>query len=111
MERERAAPVLLINVFEVPAGTEQDFVAWWEKSSTFLAKEPGFVDAQLHRSVQSGTPFRFINIAHWETVEALDRARAKHGAVLQALSEGKGHPALYEVISQYEGVSKTKNGE
>lgn len=104
MERERADPVLLINVFEVPAGTEPHFVEWWEKSSTCLAKEPGFVDAKLHRSVQPGTPFQFINIAHWETAEALDRARTKHGAVLQALSAGKGHPAFYEVISQYEGV-------
>lgn len=102
MEQGKAAPVTLINVFEVPVGTENTFVEWWEKSSDLLAKEPGFIDARLHRSLRPGSPFQFINIAHWETAAALDQARNRHAAALQSLSAGKGHPALYEVVSHYE---------
>jgi heme oxygenase (mycobilin-producing) len=96
-----SSPVVLINVFEVPAGTEHAFVAWWEKSSEVLKQEPGFIDAMLHRSLKPGARFQFINIAHWETAEALDIARARNADVLQMLVAGKGTPAVYEIASQY----------
>lgn len=101
MEHAKKEPVTLINIFEVPVGAEHNFVEWWNKSSEVLMKEPGFIDAKLHRSLKAGSPFQFINIAHWETAEALDLARAKHSDVLRSLSKGKGHPALYEVVSRY----------
>ncbi len=96
-----SSPVVLINVFEVPAGTEHTFVEWWKKSSEALKKEPGFIDAQLHHSLKPGARFQFINVAHWETAEALDLARNKNADILQALEVGKGTAALYEVTSQY----------
>lgn len=96
-----SSPVALINVFEIPAGTEQAFVAWWQKSSEALKQEPGFIDAKLHRSLKVGARFQFINIAHWESADALDRARRRNADILQALEAGKGTPALYEVALEY----------
>ena len=96
-----SSPVVLINVFEVPIGTEQAFVEWWEKSSEVLKKEPGFIDAHLHRSLKQDARFQFINVAHWETPEALNQARIRNADILQANGTGKGTPALYKVVSAF----------
>ncbi|GHO89530.1 antibiotic biosynthesis monooxygenase family protein [Dictyobacter formicarum] len=95
-----SSPVVLINVFEVPVGAEEEFLAWWQRSSEVLKQEPGFIDAKLHRSLKVGARFQFINVAHWETEEALDVARTRHKAALQA-PVGKGTPSLYEVALQF----------
>jgi len=94
-------PVVLINVFEVPPGSEQAFLAWWKEHSQLLKGEPGFIHARLHRSVSEDACFRFVNIAHWETAEFLATARAKHASGHPAPPNIKGHPALYTVELQY----------
>ncbi|BCL84212.1 antibiotic biosynthesis monooxygenase [Ktedonobacteria bacterium brp13] len=94
-------PVVLINVFEVPIEKGSAFVEWWKQSSEALKKEAGFIDAKLHRSLQPGARFQFINIAHWETAESLELARTKNQEVLQSLTPGRGTPALYEITAQY----------
>lgn len=96
-----SSPVVLINIFEVPAGTEAAFIAWWKKSSEALKQEPGFLDARLHQSLTSDSRFQFVNVAHWETAEALALARTRNAAALQSLVAGKGTPSLYKVIAQY----------
>lgn len=96
-----ATPVVLINVFEVPVGTEQAFLEWWRKSSEALRHEPGFIDARLHQSRDRHARFQFINVAHWDTEEALNQARARHRDILGSLAAGKGTPALYEVAAAY----------
>ena len=96
-----AIPVTLINEFEVPSGTENDFIEWWRKSSEALKTEPGFIEAKLHRSLKTDARFQFVNVARWETAEALDLARTKHSDLLHSLSSGKGHPALYRLVALY----------
>jgi len=95
------SPVVLINVFEVAAGKEDEFINWWKQSSEALKQEPGFIDARLHQSLKPGARFQFINIAHWETSESLDQARARNKEILQSLDAGKGTPGLYEIAMQY----------
>ena len=94
-------PVVLINVFEVSSGREKDFLEWWQHCSEALQQEPGFIDAKLHRNLKASARFQFINIAHWETAEALERARIKNKDVLQAIAVEKGIPGLYEIALQY----------
>lgn len=101
MTSPQTTPATLINLFEVHAGAENDFIEWWERSSKLLSKEPGFLDATLHQNPRSGTLFQFINVAHWESAEALDQARAKQKETLQSFSRAKGHPGMYNVISSY----------
>lgn len=103
--------VVLINTFEVQAGREDEFLSWWERSSEALRKEPGFIDAQLHKSLKSDSSFQFINIAHWENEAALNEARVRNKEILQSLTVGKGRPALYEVASQYAPGTSADNAE
>lgn len=95
------SPVVLINVFEVPAGTENEFIAWWKRCSEALKQETGFIDAKLHRNLKAGGRFQFVNVAHWETEESLTIARIKNQEILQSLTVGKGNPALCEVAVEY----------
>lgn len=102
-----ATPVVLINVFEVPIGTESAFIEWWKESSEALRHEPGFIDARLHQSRNRAARFQFINVAHWDTEEALNQARARHRDILGSLAAGKGIPALYEVAAAYSSEQST----
>ena len=36
-----SGPVVLINLFEVPAEADEGFIAAWEKARDFLAAQPG----------------------------------------------------------------------
>lgn len=94
-------PIVLINLFEVPQEGKQDFVVWWERCTDALKHEPGFLDATLHTCLRENARYAFINVAHWESPESLQRASAKHQDVLQAIPVGgKGNPALYTVASE-----------
>jgi heme-degrading monooxygenase HmoA len=74
-------PVVLINVFSVPRGKEDEFVAWWKEVSEEWKKQPSFVDARLHRSLNPDARFPFINGAHWESPDALRKSRENVSAL------------------------------
>lgn len=95
------APIALINMFEVSGGMEHEFVKWWKNCSEALKKEPGFIDAQLHKNLTPDAHFQFINVAHWETEEAFIAARTRNKDIMRATSGWKGNPALYEVSISY----------
>ena len=96
-----SAPIALINMFEVSDGMEHEFVEWWKNCSEALKQEPGFIDARLHRNLQSDSRFQFINVAHWETEEAFVEARVKNKDIMSANPGWKGNPALCEVSVTY----------
>jgi len=54
--------VTLINIFEVPAGDEDAFIAAWEKTRDFLMTLPAHLETALHQSLHDER-FRFVNIA------------------------------------------------
>ena len=93
-------PVILINPFSVPRGKEDEFLAMWKETAARVKGAPGFIEARMHRSLDPGAEFRFVNVARWESVEAWQRAFAglkprDIGAPVTA------HPALYEVVAEY----------
>jgi heme oxygenase (mycobilin-producing) len=98
--------VTLINGFDVPAGREQEFFEHWLKVNDYMRAKPGYVSHQLHRSVAPDAPYRFVNVAQWESVELF---RAAHDQGFQALvsqpqwAEFPASPGLYEVFHEAEG--------
>ena len=100
--RKRAAvrnmSVTLINIFEVPAGEEDAFIAAWEKSHDYLAKLPAHIETRLHQSVHD-TRFRFVNVAQWASEEDFIAAITSQGfrEVSSAL-RWPSSPALYRVV-------------
>ena len=96
-------PVTLINCFEVPTGREEEFFAMWQQVNTYMRSKPGYVGHKLHRSLKTDAPFRFVNIAQWESQEHF---LAAHDEGFRALVSQAGwaafphRPNLYEVIHQ-----------
>ena len=78
--------VTLINIFEVPASDEDEFIAAWEKTRDYLKRFPAHIETALHQSLHD-TQFRFVNIAHWTSEDEFNAA----GAMLETCgSAGKG---------------------
>ena len=89
--------VTLINIFEVPAGDEDEFIAAWEKTRDYLMKLPAHIDTALHQSLHDAR-FRFVNIAHWTSEDEFNAAISSQG--FRDAASGLHwpfSPALYQV--------------
>jgi len=95
------ADVVLINVFEVPDGQEEQVVAAWEKARDFLSNQPGYVSTRLHQSLDPEARFSLINVAKWENPEAFQAAIANmNQANIFPEIDGLNYtPALYNIVS------------
>lgn len=97
-----AGGVTLINRFSVPDGRDDDFRALWEATSRYFIAQPGFVSLRLHRAVSADAPYRFVNVANWETEQDYRNAHSTpefRQVVTQAgWAEFPSEPALYEVV-------------
>jgi quinol monooxygenase YgiN len=98
--RAGAPVVTFVNVFTVAPEQQQELVGLL---SAFVEETvrgmPGFVSANLHRSLDGR---RVVNYAQWESAETL-RAMLAHPdsrAHLQRISAvGQGDPTICEVVS------------
>jgi heme-degrading monooxygenase HmoA len=104
------ATVTLINRFEVPAGREDEFFGLWQRVNVYMQAKPGYLRHTLHRALAPEAPYRFVNVAQWESAAHF---QAAHDEGFRALVSQPGweafpsHPALYEVVheGQAEGGS------
>jgi heme-degrading monooxygenase HmoA len=97
-------PVTLINSFQVAPGRDLAFRAVWDETSRYFIARPGFVSLRLHRAVNDDAPYRWVNVAVWESEAAF---RAAHGTeqfrnlvTAPAWSEFPSVPALFEVDTE-----------
>ena len=74
--------VVLVNCFKVPAGREEEFFAMWEQVNSYMRRKPGYLAHKLHRSLAPDAPYRFINVAQWQSIEDFNAA---HDAGFRAL--------------------------
>ena len=95
------AQAILINVFEVPEGRDEEFLAGWEESKRFMERQPGYVSTALHRSLDPGARFRYINVAVWESPEAFNAALNHPEFVAYRERFPFAHyPSVYTVVGQ-----------
>ena len=95
-------PVILINPFVVPAGSEDDAIAMWMLARDFLATQPGYISTRLHRSLSPDATYVLINVAEWETMEAFQAATTamRASGSIPRIEGVVGDPQLYNVIAQ-----------
>jgi heme-degrading monooxygenase HmoA len=65
-------PVVLINRFNVAPEDTESLLQAWAEDAAFMKQQPGYISTQLHRGIGGSTTF--INIAVWESAQALARA-------------------------------------
>lgn len=70
-------PVTLINVFEVPQDELDAFAADWHTRAEFMSRQPGFRSFRLHRALAPDSKFQLVNVAEWDSAEALQTALAQ----------------------------------
>ena len=95
------APVMtLINVFTVDPANQERLVELWQRATDEVMRHlPGFVSANVHRSLD-GT--KVVNYAQWESQEAFTAMLQSPEArpYLTELAEiGTPAPVLCEVVS------------
>ncbi|MGD0068201.1 MAG: antibiotic biosynthesis monooxygenase family protein [Streptosporangiaceae bacterium] len=92
--------VTLINVFTVEPGNQDRLVEAWQRSTDEVIRYlPGFVSANIHRSLD-GT--KVINYAQWASREAFTNMLADPAArewLRQLADIGTPAPVLCEVVS------------
>jgi hypothetical protein len=95
--------VRYVNLFEVPAGREDEFFAMFLEVNAHMAAQPGYLGHWLHRSLAPDVRYRFVNYVKWESVEHF---RAAHGEDFLRLvsrpewSDFTPTPALYEIVHE-----------
>jgi heme oxygenase (mycobilin-producing) len=94
-----AGPVVLINLFQVPTGAEEGFVAAWERARDFLQDQEGYRSTQLHQSLGADAEFRFVNVAQWASPAAFEAATAQPDFPGRDMPF-PAHPGLYEVVAE-----------
>lgn len=90
--------VVSINEFQVPSSEDAAFLAGWEREHDFLLSQPGYRSSQLHRSTESGTDIRYVNVAIWDSENAL-RAAAARPELREISPEYPFHSSVYQVVS------------
>ena len=98
--RADAPLVTLINVFTVdPADQQRLIEAWQRATDDVMRHRPGFISANIHRSLD-GT--KVVNYAQWESREAFQAMLQdpEAGPLLQELAAiATPAPVLCEVVS------------
>jgi heme oxygenase (mycobilin-producing) len=92
-------PVVLINLFEVPAGADEGFIGAWERARDFLAAQDGYRSTALHRSLGPDAEFRFVNLAEWASAAAF-QAATSHPDFPGREMPFPAHPGLYQVVAE-----------
>lgn len=98
--------VTFVNCFTVPAGQEGRFLELWTAVNAAMATKPGYLDHTLHRSVDPGAAFRFVNIAHWESADAWRAAHDDEFRAMVSAPEWRAYPSvpvLYEAEPVHQG--------
>lgn len=97
-------PLVLVNLFTLPASAVDPFVAGWPASTAGLARAPGFRGTRLHRAVSPEAPYPLVNVARWDSAELWEAALSGFvpGAERRRQAQAgafNSEPALYRVVS------------
>ena len=97
-------PLTLINVFTLPEGAVDAFVAAWPANIAAQTQASGFRGTRLHRAVWPDAPHQLVNIAQWDSAAAWEAATAGWRSSEEQRGQADDHapraePALYRVVS------------
>lgn len=96
-------PVTFINVFELDPEKIDDFIVGWKQRGEIMRKQPGFRSFHLHRALSPDTQYQLVNVAQWDSVEALQAAtnNEEFQASIREAAERfhvVAHPGVYTTV-------------
>ncbi len=93
--------VLFINLFEVQAGREAEFLTMFAEVEKYMREKPGYRGHRMYQAVAPGTDFRFVDQVDWESAEHF---RAAHDDGFIALVSRPGWAAFPATNALYDSV-------
>ena len=113
MHEMDVGPITFINVFEIESGQLESFLTGWRERAAFMSKQPGFRSFRLHRALSPDSHFQLVNVAEWESADALHAAMAQQtftASVRRAVDElgVTAHPGVYRVAFEVTAPPTTK---
>jgi heme-degrading monooxygenase HmoA len=102
-------PITLINVFEIRQDDVEAFLRDWQERAEFLGRQPGFRSLRLHRALSPDARFQLVNVAEWDSAEALQAATSQdffQQSAQRSMHEFAvaAHPATYRVVLEATGA-------
>jgi heme-degrading monooxygenase HmoA len=96
-------PITLINVFEIDFDDVDQFLQQWQERAQFMGRQPGFRSLRLHRALNADSRFQLVNVAEWDSDEALQAATAQdffQQSAQRSVQElaVTANPATYRVV-------------
>jgi hypothetical protein len=68
------ATITTIVHFSLPKENMDELLVVWKKSRDIMLKQPGALDGVFYRTIDAESAFQFVNVARWESAEALANA-------------------------------------
>lgn len=100
---ETTGPVTLINSFQVAPERDDVFYALWQSTSRYFVAQPGFVSLRLHRAVNRDAPYRWVNVAVWDSEQSFRAASTgesfRAAVTAPGWEEFPSVPSLFEVVT------------
>lgn len=90
------ANIIAINPFEVAPGTEAEALRIWDRVAEFMQRQPGFISARLHQSLDPQAKFQLVTVAEWQS--------AQHFMTMLASDELKDAARGLEAFPHYPGL-------
>jgi quinol monooxygenase YgiN len=103
------ATITTIVHFSLPKEKMDELLTIWKKIRDIMLKQPGALDGVFYRSNDDGSTFQFVNVARWESAEALAKALKRgteEGSDLWLLNQELGR--LGSRVSQNNYVEEVK---
>ena len=97
-------PLVLINLFSMPAEGVDQFLADWERNTEHSRTAKGFRGTRLHRSLDPEADYPLVNVARWDSEEDWQEAVSRFFLASHPEHEGEqgpwvsAHPDLYKVV-------------
>lgn len=83
--------------FSMPNEHVDEFLAAWKPVKEFMLTQPGALDGTMQRTIDADSPFQLVNVARWESPEAL--ASALQASAEDSKRRGTDMPAIFKRLS------------
>ena len=105
-------PITTIVYFSMPNENMDKFLATWDLWQSVLVDQPGALGNVLHRTVDADSLFQFINVARWQSADALTSALRAAAARLesQGVDSQEAFDRLGVRMSQNNYVEEAEHG-
>jgi heme oxygenase (mycobilin-producing) len=102
-EEPGAGPVTFVNVFELDPDNVDEFMQGWKERAEIMRTQPGFRSFRLHRALIPDASYQLVNVAVWESLNALRAATAKpefQASIREAAARfgAVAHPGVYTTV-------------